>query len=105
MSSKRQAQEVEAALSGIRSIPTVRQILRKLTWRCDDNCRGWIIADSDQRGLEVQRCDDCCATRSKEEALCDEEVAQLPEAQRALKRIIRAEEQRIRLEQRLTGRK
>jgi len=53
---------------------------------CDDpKCPGWIISDSGERGLEVERCDDCWRPFPEGKKLYDEEAAALPEAQRALR--------------------
>jgi hypothetical protein len=56
--------------------------------RCAPRCPGWIVCNGD----EIQVCDECNHARA-ERGLCarltDDDVAKLPEAQRALRRSIR----------------
>lgn len=52
---------------------------------CDDpSCPGWIVSESGEHGLRVERCDDCWRPFPTDQQLHDEEAAALPEAQKAL---------------------
>ena len=67
-----------------RSLTAVRVILALRQERCAPNCPGWFVATPDNRGPEVQRCDECVATNNLGDYLTDDDVAQLPEARVAL---------------------
>jgi hypothetical protein len=74
--------------------PEVRAIRAQLAAlpraeRCAPKCRGWIICNGD----EIQVCDDCQRNRRSwglASELSDDDVAKLPEAQRALRRELRS---------------
>ncbi len=54
--------------------------------RCSEGCRGWVVAESDLYGTQIEACDDCCRYLRRDPAsrVCDEDVAELPEAQSSL---------------------
>lgn len=66
------------------TIDETRALLAGYEAHCDPACPGWIISDSDSRGLEVERCDECAHLNDVEILLADEDCEQLPEAQAAL---------------------
>ena len=48
--------------------------------RCHYLCPGWAVFETNTRGTEIERCDECCAILG----INDHDVAKLPEAQGAL---------------------
>lgn len=71
-----------------KTVAEVRQILAgptpKNARKCSDDCKGWDVFDT-ERGLEIEACDDCNRLRAPALRLSDDDVAQLPEAQKALR--------------------
>ena len=64
----------------------IRARLKALTEPCYPGCKGWAVIDSGLRGLELQRCDDCWSGQPN--ALRDDDIECLPEAQEELKRML-----------------
>lgn len=77
-----------------KTVAEVREILAgptpKNARKCTPSCSGWDVFETD-RGLEVQACDDCNRLRAPALRLSDDDVAQLPEAQKALREAAAAE--------------
>jgi hypothetical protein len=74
------------------TIDDVRAALSKRTEDCNgyplphpDGCPGWAVMYSN-RDIEIQRCDECCRALERDHGieLTDDDVAQLPEAIKAL---------------------
>lgn len=65
-----------------RPIEEVQEILARQVDHCAPGCPGWIVMGS----MTIQRCDACMAINRRRgvPALRDADVAELPEAQRAL---------------------
>lgn len=62
-----------------KTVAETRRLLAKME-HCSKDCRGWDIFDT-VRGFEIQVCDEC---NSRSQQLSDDDVAQLPEAKKAL---------------------
>lgn len=77
-----------------KTVAEVRQILAgpspKNARKCTPRCSGWDVFDT-ERGLEIEACDDCNRLRAPALRLSDDDVAQLPEAQKALREAAAAE--------------
>jgi hypothetical protein len=69
-----------------KTLAEVRQLLARRTKRCSRGCPGWAVFESG-RGLEIQTCDECNSMQVPAVRLSDDEVAQLPEAQKALREV------------------
>jgi len=77
-------------------IDKVRAVLALRKETCSPSCPGWIISESDRYGWGIERCDDCNAMLQRQHpggvflddgdvgGLTDDDVAVLPEAQKAL---------------------
>lgn len=54
--------------------------------RCAPTCPGWIVSESDKYGTRIEICDECSKARKADggAVLFDQDVAMLPEAERAL---------------------
>ncbi len=73
----------------IKTVAETRAILARIPKkeRCDAGCPGWIVAETDtERGTEIEVCDECMQALPKAIRLSDDDVAQLPEAQKELAR-------------------
>lgn len=54
--------------------------------RCSPGCKGWDIFETNtDRGIEVERCDECFSHLNAEHVVMDDDVQQLPEAIEALR--------------------
>lgn len=75
---------VGAAAPGAMSPDVVRSIVAARTERCSRGCPGWAVFDGDH----IEACDECnsYARDSGARTVTDDDVAGLPEAQRALQR-------------------
>jgi len=62
-------------------IKEVRHILATRKHRCDPECPGWFVTEDEP--LHIERCDECFACQERK--LTDDDVALLPEAEKALK--------------------
>lgn len=71
-----------------KSLAEVRNILARIkrSDACSDSCPGWAVFDTN-RGFEIQVCDDCMRSLPKAIRLSDDDVAQLPEAQKSLREV------------------
>lgn len=74
-----------------RSPDEIRRIVRQREEMCRDRCPGWEIFEVNREpGVEIEACDECnqLARAVGEPQLTDDDVAALPEAQRALARAL-----------------
>lgn len=69
-----------------KTVAEVRQLLGRRAKKCHRDCPGWAVFET-VRGDEVQVCDECNTLQGKAVRLSDDDVAQLPEAQKALREI------------------
>lgn len=65
-----------------KTVAETRRLIAKMD-HCSKGCQGWDIFDTN-RGFEIQVCDECNSSLSKAQQLADVDVAQLPEAKKAL---------------------
>lgn len=56
---------------------------------CDPTCPGWCISESDSRGWNIERCDECW--HGEEDPPYDEDFAATPECQEALRKFLEEE--------------
>lgn len=70
-----------------KSLAEVRQLLARRRQKCHRDCPGWAVFET-SRGDEIQVCDECNTLQPKAVRLSDDDVAQLPEAQKALREVV-----------------
>lgn len=70
-----------------KSLAEVRQLLARRRQKCHRDCPGWAVFET-VRGDEIQVCDECNTLQPKAVRLSDDDVAQLPEAQKALREVV-----------------
>lgn len=68
----------------VKTVAEVRRLLAKVT-PCDSQCPGWGIFNEQEGRPEIQVCDECMTSLQKSHRLSDDDVAQLAEAQKALR--------------------
>jgi len=68
-------------------IANVRLILDARTVLCHPNCQGWF---TDMDTCMTHRCDECAVENGYSRVVFDYDVAALPEAERALQKVLRA---------------
>lgn len=69
----------------VKTVAETRQILAARKAKCHPRCQGWEIFNEHEGRPEIQVCDECMSELPKAVRLSDDDVAQLAEAQTALR--------------------
>lgn len=72
----------------VKSVAETRAILARIKDRCSPACPGWSVFNEHEGRPEIQVCDECNSELPKAIRLSDDDVAQLPEAQKALREAV-----------------